>query len=186
MTIFIFGILTGSIFGIIYSAENFVDFIYESEGYGIGVFVICLSFLMGILLGVVLLTLPRLGYINIGLWVAVIFSLLLQNSVLYLTGNLIAFYITIGVVGLLMAGIALLKLKNYIIISTSFISAFWLVRPLGFFLPSYPNEFLSGVSYLLNASTDWQFYLYLIAIIILTILGAVFQFCCFKKSAKGN
>ncbi len=94
---------------------------------------------MGILLGVTLLTLPRLGYINIGLWVAVIFSLLLQNSVLYLTGDLLAFYITFGVVGFIMTGIALMKLRNYIILSSSFVSAFWLVRPLGFFLSSYPN-----------------------------------------------
>lgn len=141
---------------------------------------------MGVLFGVMLLTLPRLGYVNIGLWVAVIFSLLLQNSVLYLTGNLVAFYITIGVVGLIMTAIALMKLKNYIILSTSFISAFWIVRPLGFFLSNYPNEFLSGESYLLNDSTNWQFYLYLISIIILTILGSVFQFCCFKRSAYGN
>lgn len=141
---------------------------------------------MGILFGIMLLTLPRLGYINIGLWVAVIFSLLLQNSVLYLTGSLVGFYITVGVVGLIMTAIAMMKLKNYIILSTSFISAFWIIRPLGFFLPYYPNEFLSGQSYLLNDSTEWQFYLYLISIIILTILGAVFQFCCFKKSAFGN
>ena len=94
---------------------------------------------MGILFGVALLTLPRIGYMNIGRWVAVIFSLLMQNSVLYLTGNLLAFYITVGVVGLLMSIIALLKLKNYIILSTSFVSAFWMVRPLGFFLSSYPN-----------------------------------------------
>lgn len=186
MTIFIFGILSGAIFGIIYTAENYVNFIYESKGYGIAVFVICLSVLMGILFGITLLTLPKLGYINIGLWVAFIFSLLLQNSFLYLTGDLLAFYITVGVVSFVMAAIALLKLKNYIILSTAFISAFWLVRPLGFFLPYYPNEFLSGNSYLLNGSTNWQFYLYLISIIILTILGAVFQFCCFKKSASGN
>lgn len=94
---------------------------------------------MGVLFGVMLLTLPRLGYVNIGLWVAVIFSLLLQNSVLYLTGSLLAFYITVGVVGFVMTAIALLKLRNYIILSTSFISAFWLVRPIGFFLSSYPN-----------------------------------------------
>ncbi len=94
---------------------------------------------MGILFGVSLLTMPRLGYVNIGLWVAMIFALLLQNSVLYLTGSLLACYITFGVVGLIMSIIALLKLRNYIILSTSFVSAFWLVRPLGFFLTSYPN-----------------------------------------------
>jgi hypothetical protein len=94
---------------------------------------------MGILFGICLLTMPKLGYMNIGLWVAVIFSLLLQNSVFYLTGTLTAFYITVGVVGLLMCIISLMAFKNYIIISTAFISAFWLVRPLGFFLSSYPN-----------------------------------------------
>ena len=30
MTIFVFGVLSGSIFGIIYTAENYVDFIYEN------------------------------------------------------------------------------------------------------------------------------------------------------------
>jgi hypothetical protein len=99
---------------------------------------------MGVLFGITLLTLPKLGYINIGLWVAVIVSLLLQNSIYYLTGTLTAFYITFGVVGVIMCGISLMAFKNYIIMSTSFISAFWLVRPLGFFLSSYPNEFLSG------------------------------------------
>lgn len=94
---------------------------------------------MGLLFGITLLTLPKLGYINIGLWVAVIFSLLLQNSVFYLTGNLIAFYITVGVAGLFMTIVSLLALRNFIILSTTFISAFWIIRPLGFFLPYYPN-----------------------------------------------
>jgi hypothetical protein len=108
-------------------------------GYGINIFIVCLSVLMGFLFGVALLTMPKLGYVNIGLWVAVIFSLLIQNSVLYLTGNLIAFYITVGVMGLIMTIISLLALRNFIILSTSFISGFWIIRPLGFFLPYYPN-----------------------------------------------
>jgi hypothetical protein len=94
---------------------------------------------MGVLFGIALLTLPRLGYVNIGLWVAVIFSLLLQNSAYYLTGSLLAFYITVGVVGFIMTCIALMKIKNFILLSTCFISSFWMIRPLGFFLSSYPN-----------------------------------------------
>jgi hypothetical protein len=94
---------------------------------------------MGFLLGITLLTIPKLGYVNIGLWVAVIFSLLLQNSVFYLSGDLMAFYITVGVIGMIMTIISLLALKNFIILSTSFISAFWIVRPLGFFVPYDPN-----------------------------------------------
>lgn len=94
---------------------------------------------MGLLYGIALLTVPKLGYINIGIVVAALFSLLLQNSVLYLSGSLLAFYITFGVCGLIMAVISLMELRYFIIICTSFTGAFLFVRPLGFFLPGYPN-----------------------------------------------
>lgn len=63
---------------------------------------------MGFLYGIFLLTLPKLGYINIGIFVSALFSLLLQNCVLYLTKSLLAFYITFGVCSLIMAIIALM------------------------------------------------------------------------------
>jgi len=94
---------------------------------------------MGILYGIVLLTLPKLGYMNVGLWVAVIISLLLQNSVLYLTGSMIGFYICLGVFGVIMMSISLLGFRKFIIVSTSFTSSFWIVRTIGFALPHYPN-----------------------------------------------
>jgi hypothetical protein len=139
LTIMIYGIMSGSLFGVIYTAENYIDFLYENDGYGISVFIILLSVFMGILFGIVLLTMPKLGYINIGVWVAVIFTLLLQNSCLYLTGSLLAFYIVLGITALVMASISLLALRYFVILSTTFTSAFWLIRPLGFFLPYYPN-----------------------------------------------
>lgn len=63
---------------------------------------------MGILYGIFLLTVPKLGYVNIGVFVAALFSLLLQNSVLYLTKSLLAFYITFAVTAAVMAIIALM------------------------------------------------------------------------------
>ncbi len=94
---------------------------------------------MGLLFGIFLLTVPKLGYVNIGIFVAAIFSLLLQNSVLFLTGSLLAFYITFGVTAFLMTIIALMELRYFIIICTSFTGAFFFIRPLGFYLPGYPN-----------------------------------------------
>jgi hypothetical protein len=184
LTIFLYGILTGAVFGIIFSAKNYVNFFYDDTGNGIIVFIILLSFLMGLLFGFALLTLPRIGYINIGMWDAIIFSLLLQNSVLYLTGNMTAFYITLGVSCLIMLAISLLRFRKFIILSTPFISAFWLIRTLGFVLPYYPNEFASEKLFAINASTPWQFYLYLASIIILSILGCTFQFCWYKKKGR--
>ena len=73
------------------------------ESSGIFIYIIVLATLMGALYGIFLLTIPKLGYLNIGLWAALVLSLLLQNSVLYLTGSNLPFYITFGVLGLLMA-----------------------------------------------------------------------------------
>ena len=98
-----------------------------------------MSVTLGVLLGIFLLTVPKLGYVNIGVFVAAIFSLLLQNSVLFLTGSLLAFYITFAVTAFVMAVVALMQLRYFIIISTSFTGAFLFIRPLGFYLPGYPN-----------------------------------------------
>lgn len=143
---------------------------------------------MGAAFGVALLTLPKVGYVNIGFWVASIFSLLMQNSVLYLTGGMTAFYITLGISSFIMAGISLLGFRKFIIVSTSFVSSFWIVRTLGFVLPYYPNELSTTKLFAINKSTPWQFYLYLVSIVILTILGCVFQFCWYKKRGtdQGN
>lgn len=184
MTILIHGIMTGGVFSIVFSAINYQDFQFDNDAYAISVFIVLISVLMGILFGLALLTLPKIGYMNIGMWVAIIFSLLLQNSALYATGSMLGFYITLGVSGLLMLVLSLLALRNFIIISSAFTSAFWIVRPLGFFLPYYPNEFQAEKLFTINSSTPWQFYLYLIAILVITVLGSAFQFCLYKKKGR--
>lgn len=141
---------------------------------------------MGFLFGIFLLTVPRLGYVNIGVFVAALFSLLLQNSVLFLTGSLLAFYITFGATALVMAIIALMELRYFIIFCSSFTGAFLFIRPLGFFLPGYPNELISGKNFKISVATPWQFYLYLGSIIILTILGIVIQRCINRKMFRNN
>lgn len=176
--------MTGAVIGIIFSAQNYVNFFYDYTGNGIRIFIVILCFVMGLLYGITLLTLPKLGYMNIGLWVAIIFALLLQNSFLYQTGSMVAFYITLGVTALIMMAISLLGFRKFIIFSTAFTSAFCLVRTLGFILPYYPNEFASEKLFAINESTPWQFYLYLVSIIIIAILGGTFQFCWYKKKGR--
>lgn len=137
MTILLYGIFTGSFFGVLLIAGSYQNFYLESNG--LFIFTVCLAVFLGFLFGISLLTIPKLGYVNIGVLVGAIFSLLLQNSVLYLTGSLLAFYITFGVTGFIMAVIALMELKNFIIVCSSFTGAFLLIRPIGFFLMGYPN-----------------------------------------------
>jgi hypothetical protein len=106
VTILLYGIYAGSLLSLVFLAQNYQDFYLQTNG--IFIFSICLAVVLGILYGITLLTVPKIGYMNIGIIVAAVFSLLLQNSVLFLTGSLLAFYITFGVVALAMAIIALL------------------------------------------------------------------------------
>ena len=186
LTILIYGIMTGAMAGIIFSAQNYEDFFYNNDAYGLSVFIVLLSLFMGLMFGIALLTLPKLGYVNIGFWNAVIFSLLLQNGALYATGSMAGFYITLGVSAFVMTAISLLGFRKFIIASTSFISAFWIVRTLGFVLPYYPNEFTATKLFVINKTTPWQFYLYLLSMIIISVLGCVFQFCWYKKKGKDH
>jgi hypothetical protein len=137
ITILLYGIYAGSLLSVVFLAQSYNDFYLQTNG--IFIFTIFLAVILGILYGITLLTVPKIGYINIGIIVAIVFSLLLQNSLLYLTGSLLAFYITFGVTGLIMIIVSLLELKNFIVICTSFTGAFFFIRPLGFFLPGYPN-----------------------------------------------
>lgn len=186
LTILLYGISTGAVFGIILSAQNYTDFFFSDSNNSIPIFIVILSFLMGLLFGIALLTLPKLGYVNIGMWDAIIFTLLLQNAVLYTTGSMLGLYITLGISCLLMTAVSLLGFRKFIIISTPFISSFWIIRTLGFFLPYYPNEFASTKLFTINTKTPWQFYLYLISIFVLSALGCAFQFCWYKKKGRDN
>ena len=70
LTILLNGIMTGALVGTIVSAMNYQNFYNSNSSSGIIIFIIILSVLMGISFGFALLTLPKLGYVNIGLWVA--------------------------------------------------------------------------------------------------------------------
>lgn len=157
-----------------------MDFLAQSKS--MCILIIFLALLLGIMVGISLLTIPKLGHMNIGVWVAVVIGLLLQNGLLFLSNTLLAFYIITGVLVLIMIIISLLALRYFIILSTSFLSAFGLVRPLGFFLPHYPNELTEDI----YETARWQFYLYFIGIIILTILGCSFQFCLLRHRGRDN
>lgn len=142
---------------------------------------IILSTILGIFYGFMLITLPKLGYFNIGVWLGAIGALMLQNAVLYLSKSLIAFYIVLGVFCLVLGIVAIMAFKYFIIVSTAIISGFLLVRPLGFFLDYYPNEFLF---YKTTLSMPWQYYLYLISMIVLAVISIVFQSWLYRKTGK--
>ena len=178
VTIMIYGFITAAGFSLI-----FFTFGYPEQPQPIGIlnWMLILSCIFGLFYGFFLITLPRFGYFNIGVWFGVIISLLLQNSVFIYTKSLIPFYVCLGVISFVCGVAGIMGFKYFIIVSTSFISGFLLVRPLGFYLPYYPNEFNF---YKERSTMPWQYYLFLIAIIILSIIGIIFQSWLFKKRGR--
>lgn len=60
------------------------------------------------------------------------------------------------------------------------------MRALSWHLGAYPNEFLLARKYHKNliGPVPWQFYLYIIALIILTASSSALQFWLFKKKLR--
>ena len=137
-----------------------------------------LSSIFGAFYGFFLVTLPRFGYFNIGVEVGVIISLLLQNAVLVYSNSLIGLYVCLGVLCFICGVAGIMGFKYFIIVSTSLMSGFLLIRPMGFFLPYYPNEFNF---YKNSEKMPWQYYLYLVAILVLSVISIIFQTWLFRK-----
>ena len=140
-----------------------------------------LSCIFGVFYGFFLITLPRFGCFNVGVWFGIIICLLLQNAALSYTNSMVPLYICFGVIGFICGVAGIMGFKYFIIVATAVISGYLLIRPLGFYLPYYPNEFNF---YRESAKMPWQYYLYLLAILILALISIIFQSWLFKK--RGN
>jgi hypothetical protein len=178
ITVFVYGFVTAAGFSLIFFTFGYP---LEDQTNSVLNWMIILSAILGLFYGFFVITLPRFGYFNIGIWFGIIISLLLQNSVLVYTKTLIPFYVCLGVISFICGIAGIMGFKYFIIVSTSLISGFLLVRPLGFYLPYYPNEFNF---YKQSEAMPWQYYLYLIAIIILSIISIIFQAWLFKKRGR--
>jgi hypothetical protein len=138
MTMFTVGFVTG--FGSLVVILS--EFVLEHDSEENVVFVltlICVAF--GILLAYLTTTVRRIGIYLLGMWVGVIMALILNNTILYKTNSSGTIWIAMLVIGTFF-GILGLWLKNRItIICTAFIGAYFTIRPLGWYIGHWPNEF---------------------------------------------
>lgn len=118
------------------------DFVLEHDSESNVVFVLTLiSVAFGILMAYLTTTVRRIGIFFLGMWVGVIMALFLNNTFLYKTNKGGTVWIAMSVIGTFF-GVLGLWLKNRItIICTSFIGAYFTIRPLGWYIGHWPNEF---------------------------------------------
>ena len=88
----------------------------------------------------------------------------------------------IAVFALTIAIISLKFLKLVLVLGTSFIGSFLIVRGVSFYLGGYPNEFelFNEIQVGDIDNVPWTAYLYVAAMVVLSVLGILFQHKKFK------
>jgi hypothetical protein len=100
------------------------------------------SAVFGLLLGYLTTSAIRVGTFLMGMWVGIIVSLLLNNTFFYRTSKEWVLWTAMGCIGLFF-GIVGVWLKSRItIISSALVGAYLMIRPLGWYIGHWPNEFL--------------------------------------------
>ena len=150
--------------------------------------IVIVSGVASLFVGYVTLYFPKLGTFGLGAWIGVILSFILNNVALYRIPSSMAtlpLIIRLCVLAVAFGVLALFFKKSFVILSTSFIGAYCSIRALSWYLGAFPNEFLiSKERQYFGASVDWRYYVYIVALFILTGSSVAVQFWLFRKRAK--
>lgn len=145
-----------------------------------------IAVLLGAVVGYLVTTLPKLGFMALGLWFGFVLAFVINNLFLYkieVDPPELLLYILMGILGIIFAVLSMYIWRELCIIATSFLGAYLIIRSLSLYIGYYPNELSLNIQikYKELANVGWEFYIYFIFLIILTILGAFVQFRNKKK-----
>jgi len=107
----------------------------------VGWLVLSLSIVVGIFAGYFMTKLQRVGAAVLAGWGGFMLGLFLNETVIYLSGSIAVFWIVnFGCAGVL-AILAFFSYNHAIILSTSFIGAYFMWRGVSLYAGGFPNEF---------------------------------------------
>jgi len=168
-TIFIVGMLGGTLISA-YLLLSFVHYSSPNYVYWL-IFAVCL--VIGGVVGYISVKIETLGFIILGAVLGVCGGLMLYTAVLApAKAGIVWYWVTLVVAGIIGAGLAYKFWKNVVIIATSVLGSFMIIRAIGAATNTFPSEdsIASGVNGFSPAV-----YGYLVAVIIITIAGVYFQ-----------
>lgn len=150
------------------------EFVIEHDtDYKIVIISVIIAVLFGLLFGFMTHKLKFLAIFILGCLFGLMFALVIHNTILFRIKYKSMIYIALLVIGV-GCGIAGLFLRSYItIVSTSFCGAYMIVRPFGWFIGYFPNEFtlVKELKYDIVDSIPSVYYLYIMLIILFTGIG---------------
>jgi len=129
---------------------------------------------LGLICGFFMMKLARFGIAALGAWIGFVIGLIIHEAFLYHSTQQWLFWticIALAVIGF---AISFWKYKIILIISTAILGSYLVIRGVSLFIGGYPNEF-TLISQIKNGNTasllHWPFYLYLAAILVMSIGG---------------
>lgn len=168
------------IFGI-YLTSMFVDTVFDPENvweYAVWV-ILGIWAIIGILAGVFIGKKRKWGIAVVGAFGGVMLGLLLTTIFGSLIDNAVVYYLIIASCGILAFIIAFKVEKFVLIISTSFIGSYFIIRGISMYAGGFPNE-TQLHTMVRDGLVDWSsfpkiFFAYLAGILVLTICTTIFQ-----------
>jgi hypothetical protein len=179
------------IFGI-YLTSMFVDSVFKPENvweYSVWI-ILGIWVIIGILAGVFIGKKRKWGIAVVGAFGGVMLGLLLTTIFGSMINNAVVYYLIIASCGILAFIIAFKVEKFVMIISTSFIGSYFIVRGISMYAGGFPNE-TQLHTMVRDGLVDWSsfpkiFFAYLAGIVVLTIGTTIFQWKTNKNKESKN
>lgn len=146
-------------------------------------FVICITIVVGMAVGFVISKFEKFGAIILGALGGYTCGVLLNDSVVYLTGSIAVLWL-MNILCAIVAAVAAWKFFDKgIIFATSLIGSFFIMKGIGMYAGGFPNEFIlmamirAGIMNYIPTI----FYAYLAGIIVLTVIASSAQLKQFNE-----
>ena len=164
----------------------YTTFLKDSTQNWVGWTVLSCSILIGLVAGFFMMKLERFGAAVLAGWGGFLIGVMLNEMVLYLVQSQAVFWsVSIGCA--VIAGVLSFFIYEHVLINmTSFAGAYMLVRGISLYAGGYPNEFTLAQQLKAgdtSAFTNW-FYLYMVCILIVTVIGSIVQYKTNKPKEK--
>ena len=138
VTIFLFAMVTVVA---VFLLVSFGFIISDGAGKWIGWIILGVGVLIGVLAGWCLLKCVRIGIFLLGAWPGAVCGLLLYNLFLHYIAGSVLLWVVVGALFITGGVIALCLEDHAIIIGTSVLGSYLIVRGLSLVIGEYPNEF---------------------------------------------
>lgn len=133
--------------------------------------------ILGLGVGFVLTKLARIGIAALGAWTGIVIGLIIHEAFMFSVHSQAVFWIMLIGCGAIFGALAFWKHKLVLMFATAFLGSYAMVRGLSLFTGGYPNEFtlISRIKEGDETLLHWPFYLFLVAIVALTVAGIIVQ-----------